>query len=559
MTQSTQRSPRGPSASEGTQSGEPWGRATGQGCVTCNDAGVRVQDFDAAIFDLDGVVTRTAGVHAAAWKRLFDEYLHRRAAKMGEPFPPFDIEHDYRRYVDGKPRYEGVASFLESRGIALPRGDPSDPPDRETVCGLGNRKDQYFHEILQRDGVEVFDSTVALIQRLRNRRIRTALVSSSRNARAVIETAGLTNLFDVLIDGYDVARFGLRGKPEPGLFLKAAEDLGVQPDHAIVFEDALSGVQAGRAGAFGLVVGVNRTGQASELKRNGADIVVPDLADLHVRVRPEVVCRSVQFVPSAFEHYAEIERELGGRRAAVFLDYDGTLTPIVERPDLAVLSEEMRTAVRDLAAICKVAIISGRDRANVHRLVGLDEIVYAGSHGFDIAGPEGLRIQHEEGTAFAITIQRAAARLSEALTSIRGALVETKRFAVAVHYRQVAVEDVPAVEAAVDDVLKDMPDLRKTFGKKVFELRPRLDWDKGKAMLWLLRTLGLDGPEVLPFYLGDDTTDEDAFAALQGRGISILVGCPARETAARYVLDRPADVRRFLGNLATTLEGRRRA
>jgi len=559
MTQSSQRLPTGSLTSERARSGEASGRATGQGCVTCNDAGVRVQDFDAAIFDLDGVVTRTARVHAAAWKRLFDEYLHQRAAKTGEPFRPFDIERDYRSYVDGKPRYDGVASFLESRGIALPRGDSSDPPDRETVCGLGNRKDQYFHEILQNDGVEVFDSTVLLIRRLRSRHIRTALASSSRNARAVIKTAGLTDLFDVCIDGHDIARLGLRGKPEPDLFLKAAEDLGVQPDRAIVFEDALSGVQAGRAGAFGLVVGVDRAGQASELKRNGADIVVPDLADLHVRVRPEVVCRTVQFVPSALERYAEIERQLGGRRAAVFLDYDGTLTPIVERPDLAVLSEEMRTAVKNLAAICKVAIISGRDRADVHRLVGLDELVYAGSHGFDIAGPEGLRIQHEEGTAFTTTVQRAAARLSEALTSIRGTLVEPKRFAVAVHYRQVAAKDVPAVEAAVDDVLKDAPDLRKTFGKKVFELRPRLDWDKGKAMLWLLRTLGLDRHEVLPFYLGDDTTDEDAFAVLQGRGIGILVGCPARETAARYVLGRPADVGRFLGNLASTLGGRRRA
>lgn len=559
MAQSTPRLPTGSSTSEGTPSRKPWDRATSQGCLTCNDAGVRVQDFDAAIFDLDGVVTRTARVHAAAWKRLFDEYLHQHAEKTGESFRPFDIEHDYRPYVDGKPRYDGVTSFLESRGIALPQGDPSDPLDRETVCGLGNRKDQYFHEILQKEGVEVFDSTVVLIRRLRNRHVRTALVSSSRNARAVIGAAGLTDLFDVCIDGYDVARLGLRGKPEPDLLLKAAEELGVQPDRAIVVEDALSGVQAGRAGKFGLVVGVDRAAQASELKRNGADIVVPDLADLHVRVRPEVVCRAVQFVPSALERYAEIERELGGRRAAVFLDYDGTLTPIVERPDLAVLSEEMRNTVRNLGKICNVAIISGRDRTDVQRLVGLDELVYAGSHGFDIAGPDGMRIQHEEGTAFKASLQRSAARLCEVLASVKGAFVETKRFAIAVHYRQVAVDDVPAVEAAVDNILKDTPDLRKTFGKKVFELRPRLDWDKGEAVLWLLRTLRLDGPEVLPFYLGDDTTDEDAFAALQGRGIGILVGCPAHETAARYVLDGSADVGRFIGNIATTLAGRSHA
>lgn len=536
----------------------PSGPAAGLECVPCADAGVRAQDFAAAIFDLDGVVTRTARVHAASWQHLFDEYLRQCAVKTGEPFRPFDIDGDYRRYVDGKPRYDGVESFLRSRGITLPRGEPSDPPDRETVCGLGNRKNQYFHESLQQDGVEAFDSAVALIRRLRSRRIGTALVSSSRNARAVLETGGLEGLFDVVIDGNDIARLGLDGKPAPDLFLKAAELLGVEPERAIVLEDAVSGVQAGRAGGFGLVVGVSRRDQAAELKANGADVVVADLADLHVRVLPEAVFRTVAVVPRALEQYAEIERELSGRRAAVFLDYDGTLTPIVERPDLAVLSEDMRATVKALAGLCTVAIISGRDRADVERLVGLDELVYAGSHGFDIAGPDGLEVQHEEGGAFAAIVHRAAERLREALAPIEGALVEPKRFAVAVHYRQVAEGEVSVVEAAVDQLLAEASDLRKTYGKKVFELRPRLDWDKGKAVSWLLEALGLHGPDVLPFYLGDDTTDEDAFAALTERGIGILIGCPARETAAAYVLDRPADVQRFLRNLAGTLQDKRR-
>ena len=286
--------------------------------------------------------------------------------------------------------------------------------------------------------------------------------------------------------------------------------------------------------------------------------MVQDLADLHVRVRSEAVCRAVDAVPRALRNYADIERELGGRRAAVFLDYDGTLTPIVERPDLAVLSDEMRATVRDLAAVCTVAIISGRDRADVQRLVGLDELVYAGSHGFDIAGPEDLQIQHEEGTVFAAVVGRATELLRKALAPIAGAIVEPKRFAVAVHYRQVAPDDVPVVEAAVDNALGEVPELRKTYGKKVFELRPRLEWDKGKALLWLLEALGMDGSDVLPFYLGDDTTDEDAFAVLENRGIGILVGCPARETAARYVLDRPADVGLLLSRLAATLEDSRR-
>jgi alpha,alpha-trehalase len=563
MKKPAQPSPRHSATIAAAQRGRPpakapSGPAAGLECVPCADAGVRAQDFDAAIFDLDGVVTRTARVHAASWTHLFDEYLRQRAAETGEPFRPFDIERDYRRYVDGKPRYDGVESFLQSRSITLPRGEPSDPPDRETVCGLGNRKNQYFHESLQQDGVEAFDSAVALIRRLRNRRIGTALVSSSRNARAVLETGELEDLFDVVIDGNDIARLGLKGKPAPDLFVKAAELLGVEPERAIVVEDAVSGVQAGRAGGFGLVVGISRRDQAAELKASGADVVVADLADLHVRVLPEAVFRAVAVVPRALEQYAEIERRLSGRRAAVFLDYDGTLTPIVARPELAILSDAMRASVRRLAGLCTVAIVSGRDRADVERLVGLDELVYAGSHGFDIAGPDGLEVQHEEGGAFAAIVHRAAERLREALAPIEGALVEPKRFAVAVHYRQVAEGEVSMVETAVNQLLAEASDLRKTYGKKVFELRPRLDWDKGKAVSWLLEALGLHGPDVLPFYLGDDTTDEDAFATLAARGIGILIGCPARETAAAYVLDRPADVQRFLRNLAGTLEDNRR-
>lgn len=525
--------------------------------MPCADADVGVEDFAAAIFDLDGVVTRTARVHAASWKRLFDEYLAQRAAKTGESLRPFDIERDYRRHVDGKPRYDGVESFLQARSITLPRGEPSDPPDRETVCGLGNRKNQYFHESLQQDGVEVFDSAVALIRQLRNRRIGTALVSSSRNARAVLEVAGLEELFDICLDGNDIARLGLKGKPAPDLFVKAAELLGVDPDRAMVVEDAVSGVQAGRAGGFGLVVGIGRADQAAELEASGADIVVADLADLHLRGRPHAVLRAGAVVPQALEQYAQIERELNGRRAVVFLDYDGTLTPIVERPDLAVLSEDMRATVKALAGLCTVAIVSGRDRADVERLVGLDELIYAGSHGFDIAGPAGLEVKHEAGGAFAAVVQRAAERLREALAPIEGALVEPKRFAVAVHYRQVAEGEVARVEAAVDQLLTETPDLRKTLGKKVIELRPRLDWDKGKAVAWLQEALGLHGADVLPFYLGDDTTDEDAFAALAECGIGILVGSPAHETAARYRLDEPADVQQFLHKLAGTLEDKR--
>jgi trehalose 6-phosphate phosphatase len=241
---------------------------------------INTADFEAVIFDLDGVVTRTASVHARAWKRVFDEYLERRAGSEGVPFEPFAIETDYPRYVDGKPRYDGVRSFLASRGITLPEGDLSDGPDQETVCGLGNRKNLLYNELLDSGGVEVFEDTVQQIRKWREMGLSTAIVSSSRNCAAVLRGAGLSELFDIRVDGVVADELGLTGKPAPDLFLKAAELLGVEPARAVVFEDAVAGVQAGRAGGFGWVVGVDRVGAEDSLLANGADIVVSDLRQL---------------------------------------------------------------------------------------------------------------------------------------------------------------------------------------------------------------------------------------------------------------------------------------
>jgi alpha,alpha-trehalase len=236
---------------------------------------------DAVIFDLDGVVTDTASVHAAAWKRLFDGFLRERAGSTGEPFRPF-TEDDYRRFVDGKPRYDGVRDFLASRGIALPEGDPADEPEEETVCGLGNRKNDLFLAELAAEGPRAFPSTVALVRDLQRRGIRTAVISASRNTAAVLEAAGLGDLFRTRVDGVDAGELGLPGKPDPAVFLEAARRLGVEPARAAVVEDALAGVEAGRRGGFGLVVGVDRTGHPDALREHGADVVVSDLAELEL-------------------------------------------------------------------------------------------------------------------------------------------------------------------------------------------------------------------------------------------------------------------------------------
>lgn len=236
--------------------------------------------FDAVIFDLDGVITKTALVHSTAWKKMFDGYLRERETKYGEPFREFTLKDDYLPFVDGKPRYKGVESFLESRGISIPYGDPSDNPEKETVCGIGNRKNIAFNEALKTDGVQVYESTVALIHRLKEEGVHVGVASSSKNCRQVLETAGLLDLFETRVDGEVSAGLGLKGKPEPDIFTRVADNLGVTYDRSVVVEDAVSGVEAGRKGNFGLVLGIAREENEKELYANGADIVVKDIAEI---------------------------------------------------------------------------------------------------------------------------------------------------------------------------------------------------------------------------------------------------------------------------------------
>ena len=239
------------------------------------------KDLDAVIFDMDGVVTRTASLHAAAWKRLFDDFLASRTPP-GEYFEPFGLETDYLRYVDGKPRYDGVADFLASRGITTPYGNPADPPDEATVSGLGNRKDIYFWQLVEEEGVEAFESTVELIRRLKTTGIRVGIFSASKNAQTVLSAANVLDLFDAKVDGEDAEELGIPGKPQPAMLLELTRRLRAKPERTAVVEDAIAGVQAGRAGGFTLVIGVNRTPTRGRLIESGADIEVADLSEVGV-------------------------------------------------------------------------------------------------------------------------------------------------------------------------------------------------------------------------------------------------------------------------------------
>ncbi len=242
------------------------------------------EDFDAVLFDLDGVLTDTASLHARAWKQMFDEFLRRYSADHGLPFEPFEIATDYRSHVDGKPRYEGVSAFLESRRIVLPEGSITDSSEADTTFGLGNRKNEMVQRLMA-DGVDPYPSSIEVVQCLLDAGIRTAVVSSSRNARPVLEAAGIADLFETVVDGIVAEEEGIPGKPEPDTYLAAALRLGVEPRRAVVVEDAIAGVEAGRGGEFGLVIGVNREtdddrANAVALRGHGADIVVDDLGEL---------------------------------------------------------------------------------------------------------------------------------------------------------------------------------------------------------------------------------------------------------------------------------------
>jgi beta-phosphoglucomutase family hydrolase len=234
----------------------------------------------ACLFDLDGVLTDTASVHAAAWKQMFDDFLRARAERTGTPFEPFDVKADYGPYVDGKPRLDGTRGFLASRGITLPEGESTDGPDAETVNGLATRKNELVHEKIRTVGVDVYPGSVRYLHAVRDAGLTTAVVSSSANAELVLQVAGLADLIDHRVDGVVAKQRHLPGKPAPDTFLAAAADLGVPKEQAVVFEDALAGVESGRAGGFGFVVGVDRLGQAEALRRHGADVVVSDLAEL---------------------------------------------------------------------------------------------------------------------------------------------------------------------------------------------------------------------------------------------------------------------------------------
>ena len=528
------------------------------GLVANSDTGepieITAEWYDAILFDLDGVVTRTATLHAAAWKSAFDSYLRERSAQMSAAFVPFDIESDYANYVDGKPRIDGVRSFLESRGIMLSPGDSRDSPDAATLAGLANRKNALFLERVRMNGVQVYPSTIEFLAAQKKKGFKTAVVSSSRNCAAILEAAGLAHAFELRVDGCDLDDGWLSGKPAPDMYLEAARRLGVEPSRSIVVEDALAGVDAAISGGFGLVVAVARNDDGRTMRAHGADIVVSDLADISVIGDRAGLRRNTSEKISPADLARVIGERCVGRRLVLFLDYDGTVTPIVDRPEDAVLSAPMRLALERLSKRYTVGIISGRAREDIEDRVGIPGLYYAGSHGFDISCPGDRRLHHTEGREFIPSLQAAENDLKSALRDVPGALVEGKTYSVAIHFRLVDPANLHLVREAVEAAETRYPDLRRKSGKKVFELLPNIPWHKGEAVAWLLGAIGLQPHEALPVCIGDDTTDEDAFAEVAPDGIAVLVAARARPTQAKYRLAGSEDVMRLFENLSGASE-----
>ena len=526
--------------------------------------------FKSVIFDLDGVITQTARVHAQAWKIVFDEYLRLREKRDGEPFREFTHEGDYLPYVDGKPRYKGVESFLESRGIKISYGEVSDPPEKETICGIGNRKNLKFREALKKEGAEVYKTSLPLIETLKKAGIKVGVASSSKNCKYILESAGLEKLFATRVDGVVSAELGLKGKPEGDIFVTAARNLKTEPSESVVVEDATSGVQAGRNGAFGLVLGVARKNNEDELLNNGADIVVRDLADIDIdwieswfqkspcplfeswekRKDFDLEKRDKILINPCFSKPAKIAFQ-DSKKLVFFLDYDGTLTPIVKRPEEAIIHPQMREILEKLSSDYRVAIVSGRLRKEVEELVGIKNLFYAGSHGLDISGP-GISSVHPQAEEIIPFMTQAASRLGKKLGKIPGILIEDKKFTVALHYRLAEESSLPRVKKAVETILKKHKELRLLSGKKVFEIMPNIDWDKGKAIRFIIDALGISWNKASVVFIGDDTTDEDAFRIIRTRGSGVLVSDIPRRSAADFSLKSVDEVKKIFEKIISS-------
>lgn len=501
-------------------------------------------ELKSVIFDMDGVITDTAQVHFKAWKMIFDPFLEEYAELNHKTFQPFTLQ-DYLQYVDGMSRIDGVKHFLLSRNLLTSFDHPS-KQDAEIISQIAESKNAVFLKILEDEGVRVFDSTVNLIAELKKNNLKTAVISSSRNCKDILSRANVLELFDAVVDGQELSEYNLKGKPAPDIFLEAAKRISSDPNETIIIEDALSGIIAGKAGKFGLVVGIDRQNKNyDQFKKEGADLIVKDLSEIKFsQLQQRLIQNNV-----LARGFSPILNKVHDKVLLLFFDYDGTLTPIVKRPEFAILSKEMKDMLYQLKQHCTVVIISGRELKDLEDKVAINGLYYAGNHGFEIIGPEHFATKFEVGHDYLEVIKRTYETIVPELSAVENCIIENKHYSLSVHYRLVDEQFVPFIEDVVKNIVAQNPMVSMHFGKKVFEIRPNLNWNKGKAVSYIMDIINEDSLDYFPVYIGDDVTDEDAFYSVRENGMGILVSEESKETHATYRIKNPGEVYHLLESL----------
>jgi alpha,alpha-trehalase len=405
---------------------------------------------------------------------------------------------------------------------------------------------------LPSDGVEVYASTIAFICALCEIDKRTAVVTSKRNCQAVLEATGMADLFDERVGGSDLRRLGLTARLTPGMFAEACSRLGCEPARSIGVVDLRTGVQAAKTAGLGFVIGVNHARRMRDPFSHGADMVVEDLADLHLIIGPADRHYAGPLC-SALDGLAQIIPS-GAQEMALFLDYDSILSRFASHPGDVRLTHSMRTVLQRLSGLCELAVISDLDLTDVRERIGIKAICYAGSQGFEIAGPLGVRATYREVIDYLPALKQAERSLRDGLQAVEGCVVERKRFSLLIHTCQLSAADLTEVERFVEQVHTEHPRLRLSRGELRFELQPALAWDKGKALRWLMQSLDMDPVRFVPIYLGDGVNDEAAFREVTEDGVGILVGSRVQSTRATYRLADSAALESFLERLADLLE-----
>jgi trehalose-phosphatase len=504
------------------------------------------EPIEAVVLDLDGVVIQTAMLHARAWKTMLDTFL--KGYQNGPAAPPLDIRREYPRYLDGKPCLEGIRRFLASRNVSLPEGSCRDAPGTETMHGLSNLKNRLFLRLAEEEGVDVYADTVSRLKKWRAEGKKIAGVTFGKHGAVLLRRAGIEHLFDALVDGTTFVRRGPADASNTDLYVQAATALGVRPSRVLVVENAAPAVQAGTRSRFGLVVGVARHAQAGETVAYGGDETVKSLAELEIphSLADTSATVSAPELPSAVEKVKAMGSEPLGEHFAFFLGYDGPLAPIVSRAEDARMPDIVRELVKQLASVSTVIVVSGRDRADLAARVGLPELIYAGSYGLDIGGPDGLSLQHPEADRCLPDLRNAGQALHYLLEDVDGAEIERKKYALAVHYRNVPEDKVAYVKDVAHGVGHSYRRLRITQGNGVFHLRPALDWHQGRAVTWIMEALRMDPARTVPIYLGGDLTDEEAFRTIRHTGVGIRVGGHGEPTQAVYRLEDIEQVEQLL-------------